>query len=93
MAHPQDPAFERFVTQRKTVTVVATPLAELIERETESLRVSEPDVQHSLAGAYVRPLRHFDNRRRAVADHLLIPVSHAYRHCAETGTTSKDIRG
>jgi hypothetical protein len=59
------------------------PLAELIERETESLWNNEPDVHHSLAGAYVRLLRHFDNRMRSVADHLLISVSHAYHRCAQ----------
>ncbi|CAN7430745.1 hypothetical protein LJR084_002850 [Variovorax sp. LjRoot84] len=37
------------------------------ERETESLWNNEPDVHHSLADAYVRLLRHFDNRMRAVA--------------------------
>lgn len=59
------------------------PLAELIERETESLWSNEPDVHHSLAGAYVGLLRHFDNRMHAVADHLLISVSYAYRRCAQ----------
>lgn len=58
------------------------PLAELIERETESNRDNEPHLHHSLAGAYVRLLRHFDNRMRAVADHLLISVSYARRRCA-----------
>lgn len=59
------------------------PLTELIERETESLWNNEPGVHHSLAAAYVRLLRHFDNRMRTVADHLLISVSHAYRRCAQ----------
>jgi len=59
------------------------PLAELIERETRSHRDDEADLPCSLAGAYVRLLRHFDNRMRAVADHLLISVSHAYRCCAQ----------
>lgn len=59
------------------------PLAELIERETESRGDNEPDVHHSLASAYVCLLRHFDHRMRAVADHLLISVSHAYRRCAQ----------
>jgi hypothetical protein len=59
------------------------PLAELIEREAESLRDSESDAHQSLAGAYVRLLRHFDNKMHAVADHLLISVSHAYRRCAQ----------
>ncbi len=36
----------------------------------------------SLAAAYVQLLRHFDNRMRAVADHLLISVSYCYQRCA-----------
>jgi hypothetical protein len=59
------------------------PLTELIEREAESLRDSASDVHQSLAGAYVRLLRHFDNSMHAVADYLLISVSHAYRRCAQ----------
>ncbi len=54
------------------------PLAELIERETDSLQDSASDAHQSLASAYVRLLRHFDNRMHTVADHLLISVSHAY---------------
>jgi hypothetical protein len=58
------------------------PLATLIARQTESLQNAELDRHPSLAGAYVRLLSHFDNSMRAVADHLLISLSYAYRRCA-----------
>lgn len=59
------------------------PLAGIIEQEAASLEYAKLDAQHSLASAYVRLLRHFDNRMRAVADHLLISISHSYRRCAK----------
>lgn len=59
------------------------PLHALIEQEAVSLEDAELDTRHSLAGAYVRLLRHFGNRMRSVADHLLISISHAYRQCAK----------
>jgi hypothetical protein len=59
------------------------PLAEIIERETASLAYAKLGVQHCLASAYVRLLRLFDNRMPAVADHLLISISHSYRRCAK----------
>lgn len=37
----------------------------------------------SLAAAYVYLLRHFDNKMAAVANHLRISRSHAYRCCAK----------
>ena len=37
----------------------------------------------SLASAYVHLLRHFDDRTDAVADHLRISLSYAYRRCAQ----------
>jgi hypothetical protein len=59
------------------------PLALLIEHETASNVDLEVDGHASLAAAYVRLLRRFDNRMRAVAEHLLISVSYAYRRCAQ----------
>jgi hypothetical protein len=58
------------------------PLTVLIEREETSSRLSDVDLSNSLAGAYVRLLRHFDNKMRVIADHLLISKSYAYRRCA-----------
>lgn len=59
-----------------------SPLTQLINNESESSQEQEIPDKHSLAGAYLTLLRHFDNRMIAVADHLLISVSHAYRCCA-----------
>lgn len=59
------------------------PLTMLVEEEEISTQHLETDIHHSLAGAYVRLLRHFDNRMRAVAAHLLISESYAYRRCAQ----------
>lgn len=58
------------------------PLTMLVEQEQRSRQHVEIDPHHSLASAYIRLLRHFDNRMRAVADHLLISESYAYRRCA-----------
>jgi len=60
-------------------------LDELIERQEAQLQpqAAEPDCHHSLAGAYLHLLRHFDNRMQAVARHLLISVSYTYRRCAQ----------
>lgn len=58
------------------------PLADLIRKEAESLQDCAAEIHHSLAGAYVQLLRHFDNRMEAVASHLLISKSYAYRRCA-----------
>jgi hypothetical protein len=58
------------------------PLALLIAHEAASDIDLEVEGHASLAAAYVRLLRRFDNRMRAVAEHLLISVSHAYRRCA-----------
>lgn len=58
------------------------PLTTLIEQEETSTQPIETNINHSLAGAYVRLLRHFGNRMRAVANHLLISESYAYRRCA-----------
>lgn len=59
------------------------PLTMLVGHEQHlEQQSSEIDLHHSLAGAYVRLLRHFDNKMRAVADHLLISTSYAYRRCA-----------
>lgn len=58
------------------------PLTVLIEQEETSTRLFEINLSHSLAGAYVRLLHHFDNKMPAVARHLLISLSYAYRRCA-----------
>lgn len=57
------------------------PLSSMIEAENETEENRRLDEHASLAAAYVRLLRHFDNRMRPVADHLLISVSYAYRRC------------
>lgn len=58
------------------------PLTILLEQEHETRKPNETDIHHSLAGAYIQLLRIFDNRMRAVSNHLLISVSYAYRRCA-----------
>lgn len=58
------------------------PLAMLIAQETQSARKAEIDDCCSLASAYVRLLQHFDNKMPAVARHLLISTSYAYRRRA-----------
>lgn len=55
------------------------PLAIVVEREIHL--ASRTGQRHCLATAYVRLLRHFDNRMSSVADHLLISLGHAYRCC------------
>ena len=55
------------------------PLAMLVEREIQ--QTSRAEQRNCLATAYVRLLRHFDNRMLSVADHLLISLAHAYRCC------------
>lgn len=59
------------------------PLNGILEREAALSRETELSMQHSLAGAYIRLLHHFDNKMQAVADHLLISLSHTYRQCAK----------
>lgn len=55
----------------------------LVEREADQSLEAALQVHGSLAAAYVRLLRHFDNRMDATADHLRISVSYAYRRCAQ----------
>lgn len=57
------------------------PLTALLEEQAPAPDMRE--LEHSLAGAYVVLLRHFDNRMRDVAEHLLISRSYAYRRCAQ----------
>jgi hypothetical protein len=59
------------------------PLSEMIEEEAASALGAALDAHGSLAAAYVSLLQHFDNSMSAVADHLLISTSYAYRHCAQ----------
>lgn len=59
------------------------PLSEIIEKEVASALDAALDAHGSLAAAYVNLLQHFDNRMSAVADHLLISTSYAYRRCAQ----------
>lgn len=58
------------------------PLSELLRQEAEAQEDQALENHHSLASAYVRLLRHFDNRMEAVANHLLISTSYAYQRCA-----------
>jgi hypothetical protein len=51
----------------------------VLEREIQ--QGSRAEQRNCLATAYVRLLRHFDNRMLSVADHLLISQAHAYRCC------------
>lgn len=60
-----------------------TVLDELLAREADQSLESELQAHGSLAAAYVHLLRHFDDRMDAVADHLRISVSYAYRRCAQ----------
>lgn len=59
------------------------PLSELIGQETAAALEADIDAHGSLAAAYVRLLRHFDNSMPAIADHLRVSRSHAYRRCAQ----------
>jgi hypothetical protein len=59
------------------------PLTALIEREAALPQDMELDRHQSLAGAYVRLLRHFDNKMPDVANHLLISTSYSYKCCAD----------
>lgn len=54
----------------------------LLDREADLCSEAALQAHGSLAAAYVRLLRHFDNRMDAVAGHLLISISYAYRRCA-----------
>lgn len=58
------------------------PLTILVDQEETSTQHLDTDIHCSFAGAYARLLRRFDNKMRAVADHLLISESYAYRRCA-----------
>jgi hypothetical protein len=51
----------------------------VLEREIH--QTSRAEQRNCLATAYVRLLRHFDNRMLAVTDHLLISLGHSYRCC------------
>jgi len=59
------------------------PLSEMIEQEAASALDADLDAHGSLAAAYVNLLQYLDNRMCAVADHLLISRSYAYRRCAQ----------
>lgn len=58
------------------------PLCQLVAMEDAPAPPSSANTYHSLASAYLLLLRHYDNRMRGVANHLLISTSHAYRCCA-----------
>ncbi|WP_213954907.1 MULTISPECIES: hypothetical protein [unclassified Variovorax] len=55
----------------------------LLEREADQSLEIALQSHGSLAAAYIRLLRHFDNRMDAAANHLRISVSYAYRRCAQ----------
>ena len=59
------------------------PLSELIGLETAAALEAELDAHGSLAAAYVHLLHHFDNSMPAIAGHLRVSRSHAYRRCAQ----------
>lgn len=58
------------------------PLDELLEQEADLALESGLGAHGSLAAAYVYLLRRFRNNMSAVADHLRISRSYAYRRCA-----------
>lgn len=57
-------------------------LDDLIERESACMLDADLSAHGSLAAAYVHLLERFDSHMSAVADHLLISKSYAYRCCA-----------
>lgn len=57
----------------------ATPLDNLIEHETASLRKSSPNDNHSIASAYLILLERFDYRMRRLSTYLNISIQHTYR--------------
>lgn len=59
------------------------PESIILRAEAESHTDDQLSTHPSLAAAYLRLLEHFNYRMQAVADHLLISVSHAYRCCAD----------
>lgn len=58
------------------------PPEALQQRESAIDEEAVLEASGSIAAAFVRLLRRFDNRMKAVADHLLISESWAYRRCA-----------
>ena len=58
------------------------PLRDLTDRESALAVEAELDAHGSLAAAYVHLLRHFDHKMSAVANHLNVSTSYAYRRCA-----------
>lgn len=67
-------------------------LGELLEREADRCQEAALQAHGSLAGAYVQLLRSFDHRMKAVADHLRISVSYAYRRCAQARCLAVHLR-
>lgn len=70
----------------------SNPLSDLIAQEAAAALDAGLDAHGSLAAAYVRLLQHFDNKMPAVAGHLLISTSHAYRRCAQAGWLATHAR-
>jgi DNA-directed RNA polymerase specialized sigma24 family protein len=64
----------------------------LLEREADQSLEVALQAHGSLAAAYVRLLRHFDNRMDATADHLRISVSYAYRRCARARCLAEHLQ-
>lgn len=67
-------------------------LGGLLERECDLAREVDLKNQGSLATAYIRLLRHFDQRMDAVARHLRISVSYAYRRCAQASCLAAHLQ-
>lgn len=67
-------------------------LDELIERESAATLDADLTAHGSLAAAYLHLLDHFDSRMAAVADHLLISKSYAYRCCARARLLSTHLQ-
>lgn len=67
----------------RTLTGDTGVLDGLLAREADQLQETALRLHGSLAGAYLRLLRHFDQRMAAVSDHLRISTSYAYRRCAQ----------
>lgn len=64
----------------------------LLSREDEHSLETTLQSHGSLAAAYVRLLRHFDHRMDAVAGHLRISLSYAYRRCADARCLAAHLR-
>lgn len=64
----------------------------LMERDAEQLLERELQAHGSQAAAYIQLLRHFDDHMEAVALHLRVSVSYAYRRCAHARRLAQHLQ-